>query len=121
MQANAAGQWYIQLLEETGDQPLTHVFLLPWLKAGGADLVALHHITTLSREFGAQILVVLTEDTDSPWLQHLPASVTTLHFGQGSSSLDSAQAQVVLMRLLLKVQPRGYPQYPFCHRLADIL
>jgi glycosyltransferase involved in cell wall biosynthesis len=105
MRANAAGQWYIQLLEETGDQPLTHVFLLPWLKAGGADLVALHHITTLSREFGARILVVLTEDTDSPWLQHLPAAVTTLHFGQGSSILDSAQAQAVLMRLLLKVNP----------------
>jgi glycosyltransferase involved in cell wall biosynthesis len=105
MKANEAGPLYIQLLEEIGDQSLTHVFLLPWLKAGGADLVALHHIRTLSSEFGAQILVVLTEDTDSPWLQRLPESVTTLHFGRASSRLDPSQAQVVLARLLLKVQP----------------
>jgi glycosyltransferase involved in cell wall biosynthesis len=105
MRANKAGPLYIQLLKEIGDQSLTHVFLLPWVKAGGADLEALHHIRTLSSEFGAQILVVLTEDTDSPWLQHLPESVTTLHFGRASSRLDPLQAQIVLARLLLKVQP----------------
>jgi len=105
MRANAAGLLYIQLLEEIGEQPLTHVFLLPWLKAGGADLGALHHIRTLSREFDARVLVILTEDADSPWLHRLPAGVTTLHFGRGSSILDPAQAQAVLMRLLLKVNP----------------
>ena len=105
MKANEAGPLYIQLLEEIGDQSLTHVFLLPWLKTGGADLVALHHIRTLASEFGAQILVVLTEDTDSPWLQRLPESVTTLHFGRAAARLDPSQAQVVLARLLLKVHP----------------
>jgi glycosyltransferase involved in cell wall biosynthesis len=105
MMTNEAGPLYMQLLEEIGDQSLTHVFLLPWLKAGGADLVALHHIRTLSSEFGAQILVVLTEDTDSPWLQRLPESVTTLHFGRAASRIDPSEAQVVLARLLLKVHP----------------
>ncbi|MGA2151678.1 MAG: glycosyltransferase [Geobacteraceae bacterium] len=107
MRANEAGPGplYIQLLEETGDQSFTHVFLLPSLEPGGAELVALHHIRTLASEFGAQILVVLTEDTDSPWLQRLPESVTTLHFGRASSRLDPSQAQIVLARLLLKVHP----------------
>jgi len=105
MKANEAGPLYIQLLEEIGDKSFTHVFLLPWLKAGGADLVALHHIRTLASEFGAQILVVLTEDTDSPWLKRLPESVTTLNFGRAASRLVPSQAQVVLVRLLLKVHP----------------
>jgi hypothetical protein len=105
MQANGAGSLYRQLIEEIGAPSLTHVFLLPWLRPGSAALEALHHISTLASEFDARILVVLTEDTDSPWLQRLPASVTTLHFGRAVSRLDPSQAQVVLTRLLLKLRP----------------
>jgi glycosyltransferase involved in cell wall biosynthesis len=104
-QANAAGPVYIQCLEEIGEQSFTHVFLLHGLVAGGAELVARHHIRTLSSDFGARVLAVLTEDADLPWLQRLPASVTTLHFGRLASRLAPSQAQVVLARLLLKVHP----------------
>jgi glycosyltransferase involved in cell wall biosynthesis len=102
---SGASQLFVKLLKAIGDRSFTHVFLLPWLKAGGADLEALHHITTLSTEFGARILVILTENTKSPWLSRLPQSVTTLGFGRAAAGIDSLSAQIVLVRLLLKLRP----------------
>jgi glycosyltransferase involved in cell wall biosynthesis len=105
MKTNGAGAAYGSLLRQAGEQSFTHVFLLPWFKTGGADLVSLHHIRTLAGEFGARILVVLTENTDSPWLSRLPESVTAVHFGAAAAGLDSYQAEIVLARFLLKLQP----------------
>jgi len=102
---SGASHLFIKLLKAVGDRTFTHVFLLPWLKAGGADLEALHHITALSNQFGARILVILTENSESPWVSRLPQSVTTLHFGRSAAGLDALNAQIVLVRLLLKLTP----------------
>src|SRR5690348_3701260 len=63
--------WF-QILNELGGGQFSHIFLLPWLKRGGADLEALHQIRVLTTQFDARVLAILTEDTDSPWLRHLP-------------------------------------------------
>jgi glycosyltransferase involved in cell wall biosynthesis len=105
MKANAVAPLFIQCLEEIGEQSFTHVFWLDGLVVVGAELVVLHHLRTLASDFGARILVVLTEEANSPWLQRLPTSVTTLHFGRAACCLDPSQAQIALARLLLKLQP----------------
>jgi glycosyltransferase involved in cell wall biosynthesis len=103
MKSSNAGELYCRLLREIDGRSFTHVFLIPWLKTGGSDLVSLHHVTTLANQFGAQILVLLTEDTDSPWLTRLPESVKTIHFGRAAADVNEYQAQIVLARLLLKL------------------
>lgn len=101
----STGRVFGDILKKLGDQLFTHVFLLPWLKRGGADLEALHHIRTLSNDFGARILVIFTEDSDSPWVSRLPASVPTLRFGRITAGIEPMTAQVLLARLLLKLKP----------------
>jgi len=71
------------------------LFFLPWLKKGGADLASLYHIKAVAaRE--ARVAVVLTENTDSEWVQRLPANVDVLPFGALFGHADiHCQAQLV--------------------------
>jgi glycosyltransferase involved in cell wall biosynthesis len=101
----SAGRVFGDILKKLGDQSFTHIFLLPWLKPGGADLEALHHIRTLSNKFGARVLVIFTEDATSSWVSRLPPSVPTLRFGRATAGIDPITAQVILARLLLKLKP----------------
>lgn len=100
------GDAYCNMLRALGDGDVSHVFLLPWLKRGGADLVALHHISYLVGEFGAKVLVITTEDSDSPWLSRLPSQVRVLAFGKFGPRLRGDVQRLLLMRLLLKLSPR---------------
>ncbi|MBB3005778.1 glycosyltransferase [Cupriavidus alkaliphilus] len=102
----AVGNAYRDMLEVVGPRPVTHVFMLPWLKRGGADLVALHHIHALVRDFSAQILVITTENTESPWMSRLPAEVRVLPFGiTHAPHLQPIEQRLLLSRLLLKLRP----------------
>lgn len=100
---NDVGVFFAKICKELGDQSFSHVFVLPWLKRGGADLEALHHIRALTKDYDARVLVILTEDTDSPWLERLPDSVATLRLGPYVSELDRDDAQLLLTRLLLRL------------------
>jgi glycosyltransferase involved in cell wall biosynthesis len=103
MKDSGAGLFYGQLLDDIGGRSFTHVFLLA--EAGDVELESIHHISTLSARFGARILVILTEDSDSPWPYRLPENATALHFGRKRTGIDQGSAQVVLARLLLKLKP----------------
>ncbi len=105
MKDSGAGLLYGQLLDDIGSRSFTHVFLLAGSKAGGVELESIHHISTLSARFGARILVVLTEDSESPWSYRLPENATALHFNRKRVSIDQDSARVVLARLLLKLKP----------------
>lgn len=104
MEDNNAGYLYSQLLEEIEAKTFTHVFLLSSLRAGGVELECLRHIQTLASNFGSRILVILTENTDSPWLYRLSQSVTPLDFGKKRNKVDQSTAEIVLARLLLKLK-----------------
>lgn len=85
---------------------VSHVFLLPWLIRGGADLVAIHHINCLAENFGAKIIVITTEDRESPWLDRLNPGVKVVEFGRHYlTRLSRKQQQMVLVRYLLKSKP----------------
>ncbi|WP_051975420.1 glycosyltransferase [Cupriavidus necator] len=104
--SSSLGEAYGSMLHAIGEGEVTHVFLLPWLKRGGADLVALQHITYLVREFGAKVLLISTENSDSPWLSRLPEQVRVIDFGRFAPLLNAEALRLLLMRLLLRLAPQ---------------
>jgi glycosyltransferase involved in cell wall biosynthesis len=80
--------------------------MLPWLTRGGADLVAIHHINHLTRDFGAKVLVITTENRTSAWLDKLPTGTVTIELGAKYGELLSRhEQQMLLTRLLIKLRP----------------
>lgn len=102
-----AGEVYQRLCSQLhGDYDT--VFLIPWLKRGGADLGALHHVKACHEVFGLRTLVITTEPYDSPWAARLPTEVQLLEAGHELAKLspDHAEAEAVLARLLIQLAPR---------------
>lgn len=103
--SDCVGQAYDYMLDKVAGKEFTHVFLLPWLSRGGADLVALHHINHLSQFFGARVLVVTTESQPSSWISKTPQNTTVIEFGHRyGKQLTRREQRMLLMRLLLKVR-----------------
>jgi glycosyltransferase involved in cell wall biosynthesis len=96
---------YLDLHERLGPSP-SHVFLLPWLIPGGADLEALNYLRALAEEKGAEGLAALTtEDQDSPWAARLPPGVRLVEFGRRYASLPPDLQRHLLARVLLQKAP----------------
>jgi glycosyltransferase involved in cell wall biosynthesis len=103
-----AGTVYGHLRSRLGQGDYDTVFLVPWLKRGGADLGALHHIRACHEAFGHRTLVIATEPHDSPWASRLPAGVRFLEAGPELTGLSvpHAEQEIVLARLLIQLAPR---------------
>lgn len=103
-----AGTAYRRLRSKLGQGDYETVFLLPWLKRGGADLGALHHIRACHEVFGQRTLVIATEPHDSPWASRLPPGVRFLEAGTDLAELSTSHAEqeIVLARLLIQLTPR---------------
>jgi glycosyltransferase involved in cell wall biosynthesis len=103
-----AGTIYERLRLQLGQGDYDTVFLVPWLKRGGADLGALHHIRACHDAFGHRILVIATEPHDSPWATRLPEGVRFLEAGLDLAklSMPHAEQEIVLARLLVQLAPR---------------
>lgn len=97
---------FVALCRQYGDD-VSHVFLVPWLKRGGADLETLNYIDALSRHGLAHAVVVMaTEDTDSPWASRLPPNVRFLQFRALCGRLQAEDQERLLARVLLQMAPR---------------
>lgn len=102
----APGELYSDLLERIGSRSYTHVFLLPWLKPGGADRGALYHMQAiLELQPDAAILAIATEPAESPWKDRLPDRVNYVEFGLLSKNVDLRYQVAVLTRLLVQLRP----------------
>lgn len=77
------------------------IFLAPWLKRGGADLGLLHHINAM-HEKGYQILLITTENAESPWIDRLPKGVQYLDFGKFTTTLPFDKRIELLARVLIQ-------------------
>ena len=97
---------YARAMTVLGANRYSHVFLLPSLRRGGADLEALNFIRALVEEYRKNVLVITTENADSPWLGKLPAAVTALDFGKAARDLTFEEQRFVLLRLLLQLEPQ---------------
>ncbi len=92
---------YYRNLYADFDITYSHVFLLPWLNPGGADLVALNYINFLNAN-NCDIAVILTNNTESTWINKLPENVKLIEFGKKYGHLNFEEQRNLLLRVLLQ-------------------
>jgi hypothetical protein len=91
-----------QLFGPTAD----HVFLLPWLKRGAAEVAALDYLHGVAAERpNAKIVCILTEHTNHPWRSHLPGQVRVVELGRELGDFPRHDHVTLLARLLLQKCP----------------
>lgn len=80
-----------------------HVFVIPWIKMGGADLVILNYVNGLKQKYPTdRILVISTEPSKSEWIQKLNNSVSILEVGIKYPHLDFYSQCLLVSRILLQ-------------------
>ena len=100
------GEHYLDLCALYGEG-VSHVFLVPWLKKGGADLETLNYVKALSDyRLGKKIVVITTENSDSPWAKGLPAEARLIEFGKRYSHLTREDQEKLLTRVILQMAPQ---------------
>jgi glycosyltransferase involved in cell wall biosynthesis len=79
-------------------QGFERVFLLPWLKTGGADKVAIDWINYCTELDGDSSLVLLTEPGESEWLHRLNPDISAINSSDyiGDFSLDQQAYSIAL-------------------------
>lgn len=102
---SAIASHYSQLDELIGNSP-THLYLLPWLTRGGADVEAIEFMTAvLKTNKDSRVTCILTEDCDSPWITKLPAVIRVVEFGKQLRGFSENDKAYLLLRLLIQKRP----------------
>jgi glycosyltransferase involved in cell wall biosynthesis len=84
-----------------------YVFLIPWLREGGADLVALNYIQSiLDIRPKARIVVIATNPEESTNAPALPPSVRFIHLSTTFHDLSLDQQTRLLATLLIQTRTR---------------
>jgi len=100
------GEVYRQIVAAIGERRCSHVMIIPWLVRGGADRGALYHLQAWVESMpAADVLVILTEDTASPWIGRVPAGVKVLPLGRIADGMSLDGRVQLLTRLLVQMQP----------------
>lgn len=100
-----ATQSYLELLNECGSG-VTHLFLVPWLVRGGSDREVLNYIEALVRLMpSSRIVVLATENRESPWEDRLPSGVRFIEYGRRYLDLAPDVRAGILLRVLLQTAP----------------
>lgn len=106
-QNSAPGVVYSEALKSLRNREYTHIFVIPWLKPGGADRGILFHVNAvLEHDLDAKVLMIATEPSESQWKYRVPDSVDYVELGLLSSKLELPQQVAVLTRLLIQLKPR---------------
>ncbi len=83
----------------------THVLVIPWLKKGGADLEVLHYVRAIQHASpNNAVLVITTNDSDSPWSKRLSPEVMQLPFGEIFADVSQEDQKRMLGTLLIQLQ-----------------
>lgn len=102
-----AGHYYFRLLQQLPRTEYDVVFLVPWLKPGGADRGTLHHMRALLEiNPELRILVLATEPAKSPWLERVPFGIDVVQSGLLSEGVDFQHQVAAITRLLVQIQPK---------------
>jgi glycosyltransferase involved in cell wall biosynthesis len=97
---------YPELSALAGPAP-THIFLVPWLKYGGADFGALYFMRAVVEENPAhRVVCIITENTDSPLAAKLPREVSRIELGKLLAGFSEDEQAMLLGRLLVQKRPR---------------
>ncbi|MBC7853004.1 MAG: glycosyltransferase [Pirellulaceae bacterium] len=85
----------------------THVLLAPWLKTGGSDLETLNYARAIvEASTDNHVLVIATEDADSPWAERLPPPADFMPLGNHVRNCLPAEWRHLLGTLLVQAGPR---------------
>ncbi len=98
------GKIYRELMQCCRADHYTHCYAIPWLKRGGADLVALKHIEASARTPGCKVLVIMTEPGDSPWLSRIPAGVDVVDASLFVGEISHDELLLILVRIVVQLQ-----------------
>lgn len=100
------GRFYSEILQQVDSRDYTHVFLVPWLKPGGADRGILHHLNAVIESVPqANVLLISTEPATSEWRDRVPAGVRFIETGLMPTKVDFRKQVVAISRLLVQLQP----------------
>ncbi len=84
------------------------IFLIPWLKTGGADLVITNYVKAVLRDNpNAKVALIATEVTESPWKDRLPEAATFITLSHQFYSLDPERRTRLLAQLLVELAPKN--------------
>jgi len=97
---------YLEFCKLYGDN-ISHVFLIPWIERGGADIVTINYIQALlNYNLSTGITVISTSNAESPWKEKLPKKVRFIEFGILYSHLSADEQEKLLTRILLQMAPK---------------
>ncbi len=98
---------YWELAQQIG-MGVDYLFVLPWLKTGGGDLVALNYVKAiLEVKPSARVVVLGTEVADSPWKDLLPSEVKFISLDEDFYSTLSLEDQTRLLgTLIVQLAPK---------------
>lgn len=103
----APGASYFAILDQLSGRSFSHVVMVPWLKPGGADRGTLYHVDAILQcDPAPRVLVIATENAESPWAEKLPDGVEFLELGRLTQGLDFLKQVTVATRLLVQLRPR---------------
>ncbi len=109
--ASAIAKPYLDLIKKIPEN-VSHIFLVPWLNKGGADLTAIHYMEALAKNMEAlakiagNIVAISTANADSVWKKKLPGKVRFIEFGKKYNYLLEDEKEKLLARLFLQVAPK---------------
>lgn len=99
---------FAEAYSQIGESHYSYIFVLPWLKAGGADLGAIRHIRSIHELTRTRVLVITTEVDESPWRERIRDVADLLQLGKiVAGNGGSFETLVnVLTRLLIESKPK---------------
>jgi glycosyltransferase involved in cell wall biosynthesis len=105
-----AGEKYIELISQLSyEKGIDYVFFVPWLGAGGADLVSVHYINAIY-DFNkkSNVVVILTDKpkSDNILLKKIKGNVQIIKFYELCDNMDDCDAKVILARLMVQMRPK---------------
>lgn len=97
------GRLYDLLIGHCSSSSYSHCFAIPWLKRGGADLVALKHIELACKQPNAKVLIILTEPSESHWLHKIPSNADVLDVSKYVFEVSHDELLLIIVRLLVQL------------------
>lgn len=98
------GRVYCELAHKVTNRP-NYVFIVPWLKRGGADKVIISYTKALKEAHPDwHFAVVTTLVNENVWSKNLPKGVDVLDFGNVSEGLSDFEKEILFSRLVTQLQ-----------------
>jgi len=101
-----AEEAYVSLWRQVGAHKTDIVYMIPWLKIGGADLMAVNYANTMAAA-GFSVVIMTTEVEISPWKNRLSKEILLVEFGELLFGIPPPLQEIIVCRVLLQLSPQA--------------